>query len=100
MATGAEAVERLATATGRLPSAVFRLARVMRETDPTLWPIAGRGGGRGGAHVKPEHLVALMIALATADPVAAAPEIVNGYRALVWNTPPRISPDRSGYATS
>jgi hypothetical protein len=78
---------------------VFRLARVMRETEPSLWPAAGKGGGKSGAHVEPEHLVALTLALAVADPIATAPRIVSGYQALVWNTPPRISPDHTGYAT-
>jgi hypothetical protein len=99
MATGAEAIERLAKATGRLPSAVFRLARVMRETDSTLWPAAGKGGGKSGAHVEPEHLVALAIAVAVADPIAAAPRIVTGYRDMVWNTVPAIKPEHRGHAT-
>jgi hypothetical protein len=87
VATGAFAVKRIAETTGILPATVFRTARTLREADPTLWPIAAKGGGRGGAHVEPRHLVNLAIALAAADPITAAPKVVVGYRALVCPNP-------------
>jgi hypothetical protein len=83
VATGAHAVERIAEATGILPATVFRTVRTLREADPTLWPEAAKGGGRGAAHLEPCHLVNLVLALAVADPITAAPKAVAGYRALV-----------------
>jgi hypothetical protein len=86
--TGAQAVERIAEATGLLPSAVFRTARALREADPTLWPEAKKGGRRGAAHVEPRHLVNLALALAVADPVATLPDAVAIYRALICSPSP------------
>lgn len=84
MATGAHAAERIAKATGALPATVFRAARIMREADPSLWPEAGKGGGRGAAHVEPSHLINLILALAIADPITAAPAMVASYRMFVY----------------
>jgi hypothetical protein len=99
VATGAQAVERVATATRRLPSAVLRTARALREADPALWPQAGKGGGKSAAHVKPPHLANLAFALAAADVVAAAPKVAIGYGGMCWNAPRRSPPDLTGDAT-
>jgi hypothetical protein len=84
------------------PPVVLRVARALREADLALWPQAGKGGGRVAAHVEPPHLVSLTIgiAIAFADPLSVAPKIVSGYRDMIWNTVPAISPDRTGHATS
>jgi hypothetical protein len=84
VATGAEATERIAEATGLLPSTVFRTARLLREADKGLWPEAAKGGGRGAAHVEPRHLVNLAVALAVLqDPDIVAAKVIRAYRALV-----------------
>jgi hypothetical protein len=83
LATGAEASERIAEATGLLPSTVFRTARLLREADKGLWPEAGKGGGRAAAHVELSHLVNLTIALAVEDPSLAVAKAIRAYRALV-----------------
>jgi hypothetical protein len=83
-----------------LPSTVFRAARALREADATLWPEAAKGGGRGAAHVEPQHLVNLAIAVAASDYITRAPQVVVGYRGLIWNTAPRIPPQLTGQATS
>jgi hypothetical protein len=80
MATGAQAVERIAQATGILPATVFRAAKILREYDSVLWPEAGKGGGKAAAHVEPSHLVNLVLALAVADPITKAPTIVKDFR--------------------
>jgi hypothetical protein len=99
VATGAQAVERVAKATRRLPSAVLRTARALREADPALWPQAGKGGGKSAAHVEPPHLANLVFALAAADVIAAAPKVAIGYGGMRWNAPRRSPPDRTGDAT-
>ncbi len=96
MATGAHAAERIAKATGALPSTVFRAARIMREADPTLWPEAGKGGGRGAAHVEPSHLINLILALAIADPITAAPAMVASYRMFVYPGPQYLQREHMG----
>lgn len=100
MATGAQAAERVAKAVNMLPSAAFRAARAMREADPALWPAGAKGGGRGAAHVELPHLVNLMLAYAATDYVAQAGKVAAGWRGMVWNTVPNISPAMTGYATS
>jgi hypothetical protein len=84
MATGAQAVERIAEATALLPAHVFRFARYLREADQDLWPEAGKGGGKLAAHVEQRHLVNLAIALAVDDPGDAV-KAVPVYRNLVPN---------------
>ena len=99
MATGAHAVDWISKATGILPATVFRTARALREADPTLWPQAAKGGGRGAAHLEPRHLVNLALALAVADPIAAAPKVVAGYRALIRHRPQHVvRPEHTGRA--
>ncbi len=83
MATGAQVTERIAAATGELPSTAFHAARTMREANPNLWPLARRGGGKGAAYVERHHLVNLALALAVAKPITTAPRMVLGYRNLV-----------------
>jgi hypothetical protein len=86
MATGAQAVERIAQATDLLPATVFRFARTLREADKTLWPEAAKGGGKGAAHVEPPHLVNLAIALAVNDPRDAV-RAIPVYRRLMPDKP-------------
>jgi hypothetical protein len=63
----------------------------MREADQTLWPVADRGGGKGAAHIESHHLVNLALALAVADPIAAAPDVVAVYRALISHQPRKLA---------
>jgi hypothetical protein len=99
VATGAHAVDWISKATGILPATVFRTARALREADPTLWPKAAKGGGRGAAHLERRHLVNLALALAVADPINAAPKVVAGYRALVRHRPQHVmQPEHTGRA--
>jgi hypothetical protein len=86
MATGAEATERVAEATGLLPSTVFRTARLLREAEKGLWPEAAKGGGKGAAHVERRHLANLAIALAVNDPLLAV-KAIPAYRAVVPHKP-------------
>lgn len=79
MATAAQAIDRISGATGTLRATVFRVARVLREADVTLWPQGSAGRGQG-AHVEPCHLVNLALAMTMADPITSAPEIVGGQR--------------------
>jgi hypothetical protein len=83
MATGAQATERVAKATGVSVTYVERVARILKEADADLWPKARKGGGKGAAHVMPSHLVNLLLALMSADPITEAPEIVPRCRALI-----------------
>jgi hypothetical protein len=83
MATGAQATERVAKPMGVSLTLVERAARILKEADADLWPKAKKGGGKGAAHVMPSHLVNLLLALMTADPITEAPEIVPRYRALI-----------------
>ena len=65
---------------------VDRVARVLKQSRPNLWPRSGRGGGSKAAHVEPSHLVNLALGLAVADPITTAPQIVSGYRELtLWD---------------
>ena len=80
MATAAQAIERISTATGILHATVARAARALREEDVHLWPQGEKGRGQA-AHVEPSHLVNLVLALAVADPITKAPEIVKDFRA-------------------
>jgi hypothetical protein len=81
VATGAQAIGRIAAETGLLPATVLRAARTLREADPSLWPMAGRGGGKVAAHVEPQHLVNLGFAL-TVEPITDAPEAVKWLASL------------------
>ena len=83
MATGAQATERVAKATGVSVTYVERAARILKEADADLWPKARKGGGKGAAHVMPSHLVNLLLALMAADPITEAPEIVPRCRAMI-----------------
>jgi hypothetical protein len=83
MATGAEAVEAIAAAAGpAFPvGKVAGLARALKEARQDLWPLAGKGGGKSGAHVRPRHLTNLIAALASPQPIVA-PEAVKTIRPL------------------
>src|SRR4051812_44832892 len=81
MATAAEAIEQIAAKTGMLPATVFRAARALREADLRLWPQGTAGRGKA-AQVEASHLVNLVLALAVADPITAAPEVAPQYCAL------------------
>jgi hypothetical protein len=83
MATGAQATERVAKATGVSVTYVERAARILKEADADLWPKARKGGGKGAAHVMRPHLVNLLLALMVADPITEAPEIVPRCRAMM-----------------
>jgi hypothetical protein len=96
MATGAQAIERVAEAVGLGPSTVFRCARTLREADKGLWPEAGKGGGKAGAHVGPRHLVNLAIAVAIDDPLLAV-KAIRLYRGLVPHRPDQHTAVPSSY---
>jgi hypothetical protein len=109
MATGAQAIETVARAMHLQPPAISRFCRDLREANPTFWPQALKGGGKGAAHVEPPHLVNLALAMAVAAPIAGIPravgnyqEIVRGYRALIPHRPKDHifpdDPDRYGVA--
>ena len=86
MATATEAIERIADDTGIPTGSVDRVARVLKQSRPNLWPRSGQGGGSKAAHVEPSHLVNLALGLAVADPITTAPQIVSGYRELtLWD---------------
>ena len=92
MATGAFAVERSQRQPASCRPRCSAPRRTMREADPTLWPIAAKGGGRGSARLEPRHLVNLALALAVADPITSAPRVVAGYRALIQHRPGHVMP--------
>jgi hypothetical protein len=80
VATGTQAVEQFAEAT-RIPAVtVERAAKVLRVAG--LWPKSIQGGGRGAKHVVPGDLVNLLFAMFAADPITAAPTVVEQYRAM------------------
>ena len=83
MATGAQAIEAIARATGLLPATVGRAARSLREAGQDLWPQAAPGGGKNAVHVRPGHLVNLVIALAVADPLTTAAVLTVIFRSLI-----------------
>ena len=62
MASAAQAIEKMAEATGLLPNTVFRVARYLREAGGDLWPQGSQGRGQE-AHVEPHHLVNLVLVL-------------------------------------
>jgi hypothetical protein len=82
MATGAEAIEAIATATGIPPATVARAARTLKEAGDDLWPKGKPGGGINAAHVQPHHLAYLMIALMAADTMSLAAEMAVEHAAL------------------
>ncbi len=90
MATASEAIERVAEAMDLLPTTVFRAARALREADSNLWPQGSQGRGRA-AHVKPAHLVNILLALSGAGPMTTAPEIVRIYRGMTFPDNQRLS---------
>lgn len=83
MATAAQAIERIAEATGILPNTLVRFARGMREADTPddapLWPKGSAGPGKA-AHVDNFHLSNLGTAVIGTDTIASAPDMVR-----VWN---------------
>jgi hypothetical protein len=81
VATASEAIERIAEATGIMQATVFRAARFLRERDTSLWPQGSQGRGQE-AHVEPHHLVNVVLALAAADPLTTAPDVVAQLREL------------------
>jgi hypothetical protein len=80
VATAADAIQRIAEATGSLPATVSRTARALREADARLWPQGAQGRGQA-AQVEPRHSVNLVIAIATGFPVDAVAN-VQRYRTL------------------
>ena len=58
-----------------------RAAQFLRERDVFLWPQGFRSGQE--AHVEAHHLVNVVLALAAADPLTGAPEVVAELRDLV-----------------
>ena len=68
----------------------------MREADPALWPMAGKGGGKGASHVESKHLVNLALALAVAEPITTAPKMVPGYRNMLHPGPLYRRPEQIG----
>jgi hypothetical protein len=82
VATGAQAVEVVAKATNIPLATVDRAARTLMEADPNLWPKGKKGGGKGAAHVRPTHLVNLLLAVMAANPITAAPAVVRRLRQL------------------
>jgi hypothetical protein len=82
MATGTEAVEAIAKATGIAPVTVARAARTLKEAGGDLWPKAKPGGGINAAHVQPHHLAYLMIALMAADTMSLAAKMAVEHAAL------------------
>jgi hypothetical protein len=79
VATAAQAIDRIEEATGISAS---RAARFLRERDVSLWPQGSQGRGQE-AHVEAHHLVNVVLALAAADPLTGAPEVVAELRDLV-----------------
>jgi hypothetical protein len=82
VATASEAIDRTAKAIEIMWATVFRAARFLREHDPVLWPQGSQGRGQE-AHVEAHHLVNLVFALAAADPITTAPDVVAELRDLV-----------------
>jgi hypothetical protein len=82
MATGTEAVEAIAKATGIAPTTVARAARTLKEAGGDLWPKAKPGGGINAAHVQPHHLAHLMIALMATDTMSLAAEAAKEHAGL------------------
>jgi hypothetical protein len=90
MATTAEAIEAIATATGIPRVTVERAAVILRTADGDLWPTGGRGGGIKAARPKVSHLVNLGLAIFAANPLNEAPDLVRRYRDLVPALPNRL----------
>lgn len=82
MASGTQAVEAFAAATGTLLATVDRASVALQAAREDLWPLGKRGGGRTTPHVEPKHLVNLALALACADPITASARVVRQYRHL------------------
>jgi hypothetical protein len=106
MATTAEAIEAIATATGIPRVTVERAAVILRTAPGDLWPTGGRGGGIKAARPTASHLVNLGLAIAAADPLNEAPDLVRRYRDLVPAPPNRLwifatlGPDPEDWARS
>lgn len=83
MATGAEAIDQIASAVELPRVTVARAARALREAKRDLWPQALPGGGKNANHVRPHHLNNLIFALMCADPISQAPFLVQRYLELV-----------------
>lgn len=81
MATGTQAIARLAAETGTLLASIDRATVALQAA--RLWPVGRRGGGRTTPHVEPTHLTNIAIAMCAADPITAAAEWVERYRGLV-----------------
>jgi hypothetical protein len=82
MATGAEAIEAIVTATGIPPATVARAARTLKEAGGDLWPKGKPGGGINAAHVQPHHLAYLLIALMATDTMSLAADAAAEHAAL------------------
>jgi hypothetical protein len=106
MATTAEAIEAIAAATGIPRVTVERAAVILRTAPGDLWPTGGRGGGIKAVRPTASHLVNLGLAIAAADPLNEAPDLVRRYRDLVPAPPNRLwmfatlGPDPEDWARS
>jgi hypothetical protein len=90
MATGSEAIEAIAQATGIALVTVGSAAKILKQHEPPLYARSKRGGGRGAAHVTPTDLTNLMLALCI-TPLTDAPKAVTSMRALL--------PSKGGFST-
>jgi hypothetical protein len=70
MAASGQVIERMAKATGLLPSTIDRTLRPLREAG--LVPMGEKGRGQAKGHYEPVHLANLFIALAGHQPSDAA----------------------------
>jgi len=82
MATGVQAVERFSEELEIIPAAVERAARALKETNPPMWAKGKQGGGKNAAHVTPQHVINLLLALMATDTRTEAPEAARSYRDL------------------
>lgn len=81
MATGSQAISRLANETGTLFASCDRASVALQAAG--MWPVGKRGGGRTTPHVALRHLTNIAIAMCTAAPITEAAEWVARYRPLV-----------------
>ena len=72
MATGAQAVERMARVTGKSFSTVDRIARAEKRDARAQFARGAPGGGKNSVHATNVHLANFVFGLA-ADPITAAP---------------------------
>lgn len=91
MTTSSEAIERIAVAIGESSLKVRRAATLLKEADTCLWPEADADGRIDASHVTVRHLFNLVVALAIADPITTAPEIVRIFAGMKLYFPDRAA---------